>query len=74
MGLVDNVSRNLFAKAKKGSAYDKHFVVATISKTRDSLKQLLQNKMQTVQKLKIIIKLNSPSNSANRLFAPQVPI
>ena len=36
LGLVDYISRNPFAKAKKVSVYDEHFVVATISKSRDS--------------------------------------
>ena len=35
MGLVDYISRNPFDRAKKISTYDKHFVVATISKIRD---------------------------------------
>ena len=47
MGLVDYISRNPFARAKKISTYDKHFVVATISKIRDSMKHLIVNKETT---------------------------
>ena len=38
MGLVDYISRNPYARAKKISTYDEHFVVATISKILDSMK------------------------------------
>ena len=42
MVVVDYISRSPFAKAKKVSAYDKLFVVATTSKNRHSFKQLIQ--------------------------------
>ena len=71
MGIVDYISRNPFAKAKEISAYDKHFVVATISIIRVSFKHLIRNKLHTVQKFNRILKLHSPSYPANRLIAPQ---
>ena len=43
MGHADYISRNLFAKANKVSSYDEHFVVATISKIRDSFKHVIEN-------------------------------
>ena len=46
MGLVDYISRNPFARAKKISTYDEHFVVATISKILDSMKSLIINKQK----------------------------
>ena len=52
MGLVDYISRNPFARAKKLSTYDEHFVVATISKFRDSMKHLILNKQTAAEKLK----------------------
>ena len=73
LGLADYVSRNPFAKAKKVSSYDEHFVIATISKNPDSFNYLIQNKTHTVQKLNGILKLHSPSYSSNRLIAPQLP-
>ena len=73
MGLVDHISKNPFAKAKKVSAFDERFVVATISKIRDSIKQLIENKTHNVQKFNRILKLHSPSYSANRLIAPEIP-
>ena len=73
MGLVDYISRNPFAKAKNVSAYNENFVVATISKIRDSFKHLIQNKRHIVQKFNRILKLHSPSYSANRLIALQIP-
>ena len=72
-GLVDYISRNSFTKAKKFSACDKYFVVETISKVRNSFKQLIRNKMHTVQKFNRILKLHLPSYPANRLIAPQIP-
>ena len=41
MGLVENISRNALARAKKVSAYDEHFVVATISKISNSMEHLI---------------------------------
>ena len=70
---VDYISRDAFAKAKKVSSYDDHFVVATISNIRDSFKQLIQNKTHTVQSLRGIIQSHSPSYSSTRLIEPQTP-
>ena len=39
MSLVDFISRNPFAEAKKVPAYDDHFVVAKLSKIWDSFKK-----------------------------------
>ena len=50
MGLVNYISRNPFARAKKISTYDEHFVVATISKIRDSMKHLIINKQTATKK------------------------
>ena len=59
MGIVDYISRNLFAKANKiFSAYHEHFVVATIPKIRNRFKHLIRNKSQTVQKFNRKIKLH----------------
>ena len=45
MGLVDYISRNPIARAKTVSTFDEHFVVATISKIRNSnSKHLIKNK------------------------------
>ena len=74
MGLVDYISRNPFAKAKKVSAYDENFVVATISITPDSFKNLIRTKTHTLQKISSILKLNSHSYSSNQLIATQIPI
>ena len=74
IGLVDYISKNAFAKAKKVSTYDENFVAATIFKLRDSLKHLTRNKTHTVQKFNSILKLYSPSFSANRSIAPQIHI
>ena len=73
IGLVEYISRNPFAKAKKTSSYDEHFVVATISKTRDFFKRLIKHKLQTVKKLNGFLKLHSPSILSNRLIVPQKP-
>ena len=48
MVLVDYISTNAFAKAKKVSSYIEHFVLATIPKIRDSFKQLIRSKTHTV--------------------------
>ena len=72
LGLVDYKSRNPFAKAKKISTYDEYFVVATISKIRNSMKHLIRNKQNTIQKLDSILKLHLPSSKSNRLIAPQM--
>ena len=42
MGLVNYISRKPFARAKKISTYDEHFVVATISKIRNPMKHLIK--------------------------------
>ena len=73
MRLEDYISRSPFAKAKKDSSYDAHFVVATISKIRDCFKHLIQNNLQTVKKLNGILKLHSSPQSPNKLIAPQIP-
>ena len=72
MGLVDYISRNPFARAKKVSTYDEHFVVATISKIRNSMKSLIKNKQNALQKLNSILKLHSPSFPLKQPFAPQM--
>ena len=73
MGLVDYISRNPFARAKKISTYDEHFVVATISKIRDSMKHLILIKQTATQKFKSIFKSNFPLQKVKRPFAPQLP-
>ena len=73
MVLVDYISRNPFAKAKKISSYDEPFVVATISKNEDSFKHQIKNKLQTVQKLDSTLKSPSPLLLSNRVIAPQTP-
>ena len=73
MGLVDYISRNPFARAKKISAYDEHFVVATISKIRDSMKQLIINKQTATKKFKSILKSKLPLQKVKRPFAPRLP-
>ena len=73
MGLVDYISRNPYAIAKKISTYDEKFVVATISKIRDSMKHLITNKQNTTKKFKNILKSNLPSYKLKRPFAPQIP-
>ena len=50
MGLVDYISRNPLAGAKKLFAYDEQLVVATISKFRHSLKQFIQPKSLVLKK------------------------
>ena len=72
MGLVDYISRNPFARAKKISTYDEHFVVATISKIRDSMKHLIVNKHTATKKFKSILKLNLPSHKATTPFASRL--
>ena len=73
MGLVDYISRNPYARAKKVSTYDEHFVVATISKIRDSMKYLITNKQNATKKFTSILKSNCPSHKLKRPFAPQLP-
>ena len=73
MGLVDYISRNVFAKAKKMSSYVEHFVVATISKIRNSLKQFFEHKPQTLHNLKSILKSNSLTLKWAKSIAPQTP-
>ena len=72
MGLIDYISRNPFARAKKISTYDEHFVVATISKIRNSMKHLIKNKQNTLQKFKSILKLHSPLFHSKQSFAQQM--
>ena len=73
MGLVDYISRNPYARAKKISTYDEHFVVATISKIRDSMKYLITNKQNATNKFNSILKSNGPSHKLKRPFASQLP-
>ena len=73
MGLVDYISRNPFAQAKKVSIYDEHFVLATISKSRDSMKHIIQNKQKTLQKPNSILKVHLPTYHSNQLIAPPMP-
>ena len=72
MGLVDYISRNPFTRATKISTYDEHFVVATISKIRYSMKNLIKNKQNASQKFNSILKLHSPSFPLKQPFAPQM--
>ena len=73
MGLIDYISRNPYARAKKISIYDEHFVVATISKIRDSMKYLITNKQNATRKFNSILNSNWPSHKLKRPFAPQLP-
>ena len=73
MGLVDHISRNPYARAKKISTYDEHFVVATISKIRDSKKHLITNKQNATKKFNSILKLHLPSHKLKLPFLPQIP-
>ena len=73
MGLVDYISRNPFARAKKISTYDEHFVVATISKIRDSMKSLIINKQKTTKKFSSILMSILPSQKLKQPFAPRLP-
>ena len=66
MGLVDYISRNPFARAKNISTYDEHFVVATISKIRDSMKHLIINRQTATKKFKNILKSNFSSLKVTR--------
>ena len=75
MGLVDYISRNPFARAKKISTYDEHFVVATISKIRDSMKLFITNRQTTTTKFINILKLNLPSpTKVTQPFASRLTI
>ena len=73
MGLVDYISRNPYARAKTISTYDEHFVVATISKIRDSMKYLITSKQNATKKFNSMLKSNGPSYKLKRPFAPQLP-
>ena len=73
MCLVDYISRNPFARAKKISTYDEHFVVATISKIRDSMKSLIINKQKATKKFSSILNSNLPSHKLKQPFAPRLP-
>ena len=73
MGLVDYISRNPFVRAKKISTYDEHFVVATTSKIRDSMKSLIINKQKATQKFSSILKSNLRSYKLKQPFAPRLP-
>ena len=72
MGLVDYISRNPFARAKKISTYDEHFVVATISKIRDSMKHLITNRQRATKKFRNILNSNLPSLKVTQPFVPQL--
>ena len=74
MGLVDYISRKPFARAKKISTYDEHFVVATISKIRDSMKHLITNRQTATKKFKHILKSNLPSLKSTQPFASRLSI
>ena len=73
MGLVDCISRNPLARAKKISTYDEHFVVATISKIRDSMKHLIINKQTATKKFKSILKSNLTLQKVKRPIATRLP-
>ena len=60
-------------KLKKLSTDDENFVVATLYKTPDSVKHLIRNRKNTLQKIKSLLMSHSPSYSSNRLIAPQIP-
>ena len=72
-GLVDYIFKNNFEKAKKISSYDKHFVVATKSKLRDSFKQFVEHGPLALQKLLSVLKQSSPKEKLMKPFAPQTP-
>ena len=74
MGLVEYISRNPFTRAKKISTYDEHFVVATISKIRDSMKHLIINRQTATRKFNNILKSNLPSPKVTRPFASRLTI
>ena len=74
MGLVDYISRNPFARAKKISTYDEHFVVATISRIRDSMKHLITNRQTATKKFRNILKSNLPSLKVTQPFASRLTI
>ena len=74
MGLVDYISRNPFARAKKISTYDEHFVVATISKIRDSMRHLITNRQTATKKFRNILKSNLPSLKVTRPSASRLTI
>ena len=72
MGLLDYISGNPFARAKKISTYDEHFVVATISKIRNSMKNLIKNKQNALQISNSILALHSPSFPLKQPIALQM--
>ena len=72
MGLVDYISRNPFARAKKISTYGEHFVVATISKIRNSMKHLIINKQTATKKFQSILKSDLPKLKVTRPFASRL--
>ena len=74
IGLVDCIPRTLFSKASKISAYDEHFVVATISKIKDTFKQLIVLRALVSQKLNNIPKQNALNSKSFKPFAPQTLI
>ena len=74
MGHVDYISRNPHARAKKISTYDEHFVVATISIIRNSMKYLIINKQNATKNFNSVLKSNRASHKLKRPFAPQLPI
>ena len=74
MGLVDYISRNPFARAKKISTYDEHFVVATISRIRNSMKHLITNRQTATKKFRNILTSNLPSLKVTQPFAPRITL
>ena len=50
-----------------------HFGVATISKIRNSLKNLIKNKQNALKKINSILKLHSPTFHSKQSFAQQMP-
>ena len=56
--LFDYIPRNPFAKAKKVSAYDEHFEVATISKIVQSFKHVIKIEYLVLQKFSKILQHN----------------
>ena len=73
MGLVNYISRTHSQELKKVSTYDEHFVVASISKIRNSMKHLIKNKRNTLQKLNSILKLHSPSSYSKLISRKKLP-
>ena len=48
IGLVDYIARNPSVKAKQITSNDEHFELATISKIRGSLQQLIEHRVTSV--------------------------